>query len=92
MPSSDPERVARRDFVAEMQKLAAEGGTVAPPPVASAEELMQKSKKVENDFSAALGMAEDSMTRKVEEVVEEVEEESPMDYGPFGFVREYRYV
>ncbi len=88
VPSSDPERVARRDFVAEMQALAAAGGTEVAPPVLSAEELMEKTKKVENDFSAALNMAEESINRKVEEVEEEVEIENVMDHGSRGFVPE----
>jgi thioesterase component of yersiniabactin synthetase len=77
--SSEPEKAERRAFVAEMQALAAAGGTEKPPPVLTAEEIMTRDKPVENDFSAALNMASESMANvdaedlQEEEVVEEEE-------------------
>ena len=81
MPSTDPLHTARRDFIKEMQDLAAAGGTVAPPPVMTAEEVMAQGQKVENDFSAALAMADESIAKlnaEVEELEEEEEEEEDL--------------
>lgn len=65
----------RRDFIKEMQELAAAGGTDVPPPVISADEIMNKDKPVENDFSAALMMAEESIAAVATEAEFEEEEE-----------------
>ena len=90
-PSSELLKVERRAFISDMQALAAAGGTVNPPPVMTAEELMEKDKPVENDFSAALGMASDSLAAvnaEDEEEEEEEEEEIDLDEHEKNFVAE----
>ena len=74
--SSEPDKVERRAFVAEMQALAAAGGTEKPPPVLTAEEILSRDKPVENDFSTALNMAAESLAN-----VDAEEEDSDEEDG-----------
>ncbi len=87
VPSSEPERIERRQFVEQMQAMATSGKLDAPPETISVEELLQKTKPIDKsmDFSAALAMAEASL-KEPEPEEEVVEEDAP--YVPGVFVPE----
>ena len=84
VPSSEPARQERRDFVEYMQEYARQGKMEKEIVVVSAEELMEQGKPVDKatDFSAALAMAEASL-QEPEEEEEIVEEEEVYDPGVF---------
>ena len=65
VPSSEPVRKERRDFIEHMQEYARQGGLDKPPEVVSVDDLLQEGKPVENDFSAALAMAEASLQVRI---------------------------
>jgi surfactin synthase thioesterase subunit len=87
VPSSEPARVERRDFVHYMQEYARNGGLEREIEVVTVESLMEATAPIDEatDFSKALAMAENSLTEKEPEPEPEPEPEEE-EYDPGVFV------